>query len=58
MRNQLNRIEVALNTLIDSITFYSPSLEAATDLLTADDGLTESLKQRADPSISQIVTHV
>lgn len=39
-------IEVALNTLIDSITSYNPSVAAAADLLTADDELENAVKQR------------
>lgn len=45
IRNQLDRIETALNALIDSITSYNPSIHDATDLLAADDELNNGVEQ-------------
>jgi len=42
---QLDLVEAALNTLIDSITSYNPSPSAAVALVAADDDLTEGLEQ-------------
>ena len=41
---QLDRVETALNTLIDSINSYNPSVPAANALLAADDDLNKGLK--------------
>lgn len=46
LQSQFQRVETALNTLIDSITSYNPSPQAAVDLLAADDELTKGLEQR------------
>lgn len=46
LQSQLDRVESSLNTLIDSITTYNPSVPAAIDLLSADDELTKGLEQR------------
>lgn len=46
---QLDRVEAALNTLIDSITSYNPSPAAAIALSNADDDLTQGLEQRSPP---------
>ena len=43
---QLDRVETALNTLVESITSYNPSVTAANALLAADDDLNKGLKQR------------
>ena len=43
---KLDGVETALNTLIDSITSYNPSVAAATELLVADDELDSAVKQR------------
>lgn len=43
---KLDGIETALNTLVDSITSYNPSVAAATELLVADDELDSAVKQR------------
>lgn len=43
---QLDRVETALNTLIESIASYNPSIPAANALLAADDDLIKGLKQR------------
>lgn len=43
---QLDRVETALNTLIESIASYNPSIPAANALLAADDDLNKGLKQR------------
>jgi len=45
LQTQLNRIETALNTLIDSIASYNPSISATSALLSADDELNRGLKQ-------------
>lgn len=45
IQSQLDRVETALNTLIDSITSYNPSINAAADLLAADDELNTGVKQ-------------
>lgn len=42
---QLDRVETALNTLIESIASYNPSIPAANALLAADDDLNKGLKQ-------------
>ncbi len=42
---QLDRVETALNSLVDSITSYNPSVPAAVDLLSADNDLTKGLEQ-------------
>lgn len=44
--SKLEGVETALNTLIDSITSYNPSVVAATELLVADDELDSAVKQR------------
>ena len=49
LHTQLDRVESALNTLIDSITSYNPSVPAAIDLLSADTELTKGLDQRNRP---------
>ena len=51
LQGQLDRVEAALNTLVDSITSYNPSVPAAIDLLSADDELTRGLEQRKLPSL-------
>lgn len=43
---QLDKVETALNTLIESIASYNPSTPAANALLAADDDLNKGLKQR------------
>lgn len=45
---QLDRVETALNTLVESIASYNPSIPAANALLAADDDLNKGLKQRMD----------
>jgi hypothetical protein len=42
---QFQRVEDALNVLIDSITSYNPSTQAAQDLVAADDELSRGLEQ-------------
>ena len=51
IQNQLDRVEVALNNLIESITSYNPSLPAAHALLVADDTLIKNLKLRKTHAI-------
>ncbi|KAI9847561.1 MAG: hypothetical protein M1837_002135 [Sclerophora amabilis] len=45
LQAQLLRVETALNTLIDSISSYTPSTQAAVALLEADDELSNQLEQ-------------
>ncbi|MCJ1386772.1 hypothetical protein MMC17_009898 [Xylographa soralifera] len=45
LQSQLDRIENALTTLIDSITSYNPSIPATHELLAADDALIDGLDQ-------------
>ena len=45
IQGMLDGVETALNTLIDSITSYNPSVAAAADLLAADDELNKGVKQ-------------
>lgn len=45
LESHFQRIEVALQTLIDSITTYNPSPPAAVELVAADDALGEGLEQ-------------
>lgn len=44
IQGQLDRVDTALNTLIDSIASYNPSIAAANDLLAADNELTRGVK--------------
>ncbi|KAL8734341.1 MAG: hypothetical protein Q9166_001539 [cf. Caloplaca sp. 2 TL-2023] len=46
IQGQLDRVEVALNTLITSIESYNPSVPTAVDLLAADDELQQGVKLR------------
>lgn len=43
---QLDRVETALTTLIESVASYNPSIPAANALLAADDDLNKGLEQR------------
>lgn len=45
LQSQFDRIETALNTLVDSITAYNPSPAAAVALVEADDDLSHGLDQ-------------
>ncbi|KAI4190213.1 MAG: hypothetical protein L6R41_000959 [Letrouitia leprolyta] len=45
IQGQLDRVEVALNTLVSSIESYNPSVPAAIDLLAADTELQKGVKQ-------------
>ena len=47
IQSQLDRVESALATLIDSISSYNPSIPATTALITADDELNRGLKRLA-----------
>ncbi|KAF2639931.1 hypothetical protein P280DRAFT_372290, partial [Massarina eburnea CBS 473.64] len=47
LQAQFQRIEAALDTLVDSIAAYNPSTTAASDLLAADDALSRGLDQLA-----------
>ncbi len=46
LQDQFQRVENALNALIDSIASYTPSTQAVETLLEADDELTRGLDQR------------
>lgn len=46
LQSQLDRVETALTTLIESIASYNPSISAANDLLAADDELNKGVEQR------------
>lgn len=50
LNEQFQRIEAALEKLVDSITSYNPSVPAAEELLQADHGLTEGLEIRTRSS--------
>lgn len=45
LETRFQRVEAALQTLIDSITTYNPSPPAAVELVAADDSLSEGLEQ-------------
>lgn len=49
LQKQLDRLEIALTKLLDSITTYNPSLPAAHDLLVAEEELSKGLEQRKLP---------
>lgn len=65
MDAQFQRIESALNTLIESISAYNPSPSAALDLVAADDRLSESLDLRTsrptcittEADLTSVATH-
>jgi hypothetical protein len=44
--DQFQKVETALNLLIESITKYNPSTTAAADLIAADEELTQGLERR------------
>jgi hypothetical protein len=54
LQSQFDRIDVALNTLVDSITAYNPSPAAAIALVEADDGLSIGLDQRKQHGVIPI----
>ncbi|KAI9717959.1 MAG: hypothetical protein M1828_007051 [Chrysothrix sp. TS-e1954] len=45
LQERFDRVESALDTLVDSITSYNPSVPAAASLLAADDDLTRGLDE-------------
>lgn len=49
---RFQRVESALNTLIDSIASYNPSQSAVLDLVAADEDLSRGLEQRTFAPIS------
>ena len=56
LQSQFDRVEAALNSLIDSISAYNPSPPAAVALVAANDDLSHELDQRntpRQPSITQ-----
>jgi len=46
-QTRFQRLETALNTLVESVAAYNPSISAANALVAADEELDESLEQRA-----------
>lgn len=46
-QTRFQRLETALNTLVESVAAYNPSITAANALVAADEELDESLEQRA-----------
>lgn len=57
IQGQLDRVDTALNALIDSVASYNPSIAAANDLLAADSELTRGVKSRQLPiQICHILT--
>ena len=46
LQERFDHVESALDTLVDSITSYNPSIPAASSLLEADDDLTQGLDER------------
>lgn len=46
LQDQFNRVQTALETLVDSIAAYNPSTHAAGELLAADNALSRGLDQR------------
>jgi len=49
LQSRFERVEVALNALLDSISSYNPSTQAAVALVEADDDLSKGLEQRMSP---------
>ena len=45
-QTKFQRLEQALNTLVESVAAYNPSVTAADELVAADDELNKSLEQR------------
>jgi hypothetical protein len=45
-QTRFQRLETALNTLVESVAAYNPSVSAADALVAADEELDESLEQR------------
>lgn len=54
---QLQRIDAALNKLIESISALNPSSAAAVDLVAADDALSTSLDLRACRDLAHLYSH-
>ena len=46
IQGQLDRVDIALNTLVESIASYNPSIPAANKLLAADDDLARGVQSR------------
>jgi len=46
LQTRYQRVEKALDALIDAITQYNPSLTAADELVAADDDVNEGLEER------------
>ncbi|KAH0533991.1 hypothetical protein FGG08_007403 [Glutinoglossum americanum] len=49
LQSRFERVETALNALLDSISSYNPSTRAAAALVEADDDLSKGLEQRTFP---------
>lgn len=49
-QTKFQRLEQALNTLVESVAAYNPSVTAADELVAADDELNKSLEQRMFPT--------
>ncbi|KAF1942502.1 hypothetical protein EJ02DRAFT_465709 [Clathrospora elynae] len=54
LNQQFERVEKALTALVDSIAAYNPSPQAAIDLVTADDELSQGLDQLAKHQANSI----
>ncbi|KAF2477764.1 uncharacterized protein BDR25DRAFT_249957 [Lindgomyces ingoldianus] len=52
LQAQFQRVEAALSTLVDSIASYNPNLQAAVDLVAADDELGKGLEQLAHHQVN------
>lgn len=46
LQTRYQRVETALNALLDSISAYNPSPASADELVAADNDVNESLEQR------------
>lgn len=51
---RFQRLETALNTLVESVAAYNPSVSAADALVAADEDLEESLGQRKHSSLGPL----
>ncbi|KAG9186116.1 hypothetical protein G6011_02672 [Alternaria panax] len=54
LNEQFERVEKALTTLVDSIAAYNPAIQAAIDLVAADDELSQGLDQLAKHQANHI----
>lgn len=58
LEDRFQRVDTALNTLIESVTRANPSVSAAHDLVAADDSLSEGLEQREYSLYRCLCTHI